>query len=183
MMKIKLNKLLMIVSIILVTQLTLNAQAPEKMSYQVVIRNASNNLVTSLPIGMQISILQGSASGPAMYVETHTSPTNTNGLVTIEIGNGSVVSGSFSTIDWSNGPYFIKTETDPTGGTSYTITGTAELMSVPYALYAKEAGNIPTNISSFTNDAGYLTGEVDGSTTSELQVISISNDTIYLSNG
>ena len=91
------------------------AQAPEKMSYQAVIRDAGNTLVTSQAVGMQLSILQGSVSGTAVYVETQGPSTNINGLVSIEIGSGTVVSGTFNTIDWSNGPYFIKTETDPTG--------------------------------------------------------------------
>ena len=94
------------------------AQAPEKMSYQAVIRNSSEALVTNTTVGMQISILQGSASGTAVYVETQSPTTNANGLVSLEIGVGTVVSGDFTTIDWANGPYFIKTETDPTGGTS-----------------------------------------------------------------
>jgi hypothetical protein len=112
------------------------AQVPEKMSYQAVVRDAGNSLVTSQPVGMQISILQGSVSGTAVYVETHTPNTNINGLVSLEIGSGTTTD-DFSTIDWSAGPYFIKTETDPTGGTTYTITGTSQLMSVPYALHAK----------------------------------------------
>src|SRR5512145_1061421 len=117
-----------------------NAQAPQKMSYQAVIRNSSNALVTSGIIGMRISILQGSASGPAVYTETRTALTNANGLVSIEIGTGTT-SENFSNIDWANGPYFLKTETDPTGGTNYTITGTSQLLSVPYALYAKTSGS------------------------------------------
>lgn len=115
------------------------AQAPEKMSYQAVVRDGSNNLVSSAAIGMQISILQGSAGGTAVYVETQIPTSNTNGLVSLEIGTGIVVSGTFTSIDWTNGPYFIKTETDPTGGTSYTITGTSQLLSVPYALHAKNS--------------------------------------------
>ena len=118
------------------------AQAPEKMSYQAVIRDAGNTLITDQAIGMQISILQGSIFGASVYVETQTPNTNNNGLVSIEIGSGTVVNGTFNTIDWSSGPYFIKTETDPTGGTSYTITGTSQLMSVPYALHAKTAESI-----------------------------------------
>lgn len=117
------------------------AQAPEKMSYQAVVRNTTNNLVTNQPVGMQISILQGSATGTAVYVETQTPTSNANGLVSLEIGGGSVVSGNMATINWANGPYFIKTETDPTGGSSYTITGTSQLLSTPYALYAKTSGS------------------------------------------
>jgi len=238
------------------------AQAPQKMSYQAVVRNATNNLVTSQAVGMQISVLQGGASGTPVYVETQTPTTNANGLVSLEIGMGTVLSGDFTTIDWANDTYFIKTETDPTGGTSYTITGTTQLMSVPYALHSRTADSItgtvnytetdpifgvsvangitaadtvswnnkldvemdssitneiqvlsisndtiflsnggyaklptgfdgqyssltgvPINVSTFTNDAGYLTTELDGSVTNELQALSISNDTIFLSNG
>jgi len=118
------------------------AQAPEKMSYQAVVRDASDALVTSQAVGMQISILQGSISGTAVYTETQTPTSNINGLVSIEIGSGTTVFGAFNSIDWSNGPYFIKTETDPTGGTTYTITGTSQLMSVPYALHAKTAETV-----------------------------------------
>jgi hypothetical protein len=89
------------------------AQAPQKMSYQAVIRNSSNTLVINTQVGMQISILQGAAGGTAVYVETQTPTSNTNGLVSLEVGAGTVVSGTFAAINWSNGPYFIKTETDP----------------------------------------------------------------------
>ena len=117
------------------------AQAPEKMSYQAVVRDSGDALVTSQPVGMQISILQTTATGTAVYVETQTPTTNVNGLVSLEIGTGTVVSGDFTTIDWSTDSYFIKTETDPAGGTTYTITGTSQLMSVPFALYAKTSGD------------------------------------------
>jgi hypothetical protein len=84
---------------------------------------------------MRISILKGSSGGTMVYSETQTPITNENGLVTTEFGSGT----DFITIDWANGPYFLKTETDPTGGNNYTITGTTQLLSVPYALHAKTA--------------------------------------------
>jgi hypothetical protein len=121
------------------------AQPPEKMSYQAVIRDAGNHLVTT-QIGMRISILQGSSGGTAVYVETQTPTPNANGLVSVEIGGGSVVSGTFAGIDWSDGPYFIMTETDidPAGGlTGYSITGTSQLLSVPFALYTKTVESYP----------------------------------------
>jgi hypothetical protein len=127
------------------------AQAPEKMSYQAVIRNSSNQLVTDHAIRMKISILQGSVSGTAVYAETQATSTNANGLVTIEIGGGTIITGSFSEIDWAAGPYFIKTETDPTGGTSYTITGTSQLLSVPYAMYSTSSANGFTSVYSETD--------------------------------
>ena len=128
------------------------AQVPEKMSYQAVVRDAGNELLTSQTIGMQISILQGSTTGSAVYVETHSPTTNDNGLVSLEIGSGTIVSGEFNVINWSNGPYFIKTETDPTGGTNYSISGTSQLMSVPYAFHAHTADSIVGDISITEND-------------------------------
>lgn len=130
---------LFVIGMLLVQEL--QAQAPSKMSYQTLVRNASNAFVTNQQIGMQISILKGSATGTSTYVETHTPTSNAGGLVSLDIGTGTVVSGDFSTIDWSGDSYFLKTEVDLAGGTNYTITGTSQLLSVPYALYAKSAGN------------------------------------------
>jgi hypothetical protein len=135
------RKLFPVLALVLLTA-TGWAQAPQKMSYQAVIRNSSNALITSSQVGMQISILQGSASGTAVYIETQTAFTNTNGLVSLEIGAGTPVLGTLAAINWATGPYFIKTETDPSGGTSYSISGTSELVSVPYALFSAN-GNFP----------------------------------------
>ncbi len=128
------------------------SQSPQKMSYQAVIHNSSNQLVINTQVGMQISILQGSANGTAVYVETQTANTNANGLVSLEIGCGTPVTGTFATINWANGQYFIKTETDLTGGTAYTIAGTNELMSVPYALFSANSATVP--IGGFTHYLG-----------------------------
>jgi hypothetical protein len=117
------------------------AQAPEKMSYQAVVRAADNTLVINQQVGMRISILETTAAGNAVYVETHTPTTNANGLVTIEIGTGTIVSGVFSDIAWATNSFFTKTQIDPTGAANYTIIGTSELLSVPYALYAKTSGS------------------------------------------
>jgi hypothetical protein len=189
----------------------LQAQAPAEMTYQAVIRDASNALVSNQQIGMKISILEGSVTGVTVYEETQTPTSNANGLVNITIGSGTVVSGSFATINWKSGIFFMKTETDPLGGTAYTITGTSQFMSVPYALYAESAGNtfsgdyndlankpastgfdgtfsglsgVPTGLSdgddntqldesqvdAFVTNNGYLTAEVDGSITNEIEL-------------
>ncbi len=134
--------------IILLAHLLINtsifAQAPQKMSYQAVIRNTSGALVTSTSVGMKISILQGTASGNVAYSEIQTASTNANGLVSLEIGAGTVILGTFASINWANGPYFIKTETDPAGGTNYSIIGTNQLLSVPYALFSANGTPGPT---------------------------------------
>jgi len=131
-----------IAAVLLTATIKVNAQSPEKMSCQAVVRDANNDLVKDTQIGMQISIMQTTANGTAVYVETQMPTTNANGLATVEIGGGTVVSGNFSTIDWSAGPYFIKTETDVDNDGTYDITGTSQLLSVPYALYAKTAGDV-----------------------------------------
>tara|TARA_Y100000782_G_scaffold115500_1_gene159214 strand:+ start:3040 stop:4182 length:1143 start_codon:yes stop_codon:yes gene_type:complete len=124
-------------------------QAPEKFTYQAVVRDANNALLNTQQIGVQVSILQGSATGTPVYVETHAPTTNVNGLVSLEVGEGAVVSGTFNTIDWADGPYFIKTETDPNGGSNYSISGTSQLVTVPYAFYANTANvaNVADSIS------------------------------------
>ena len=131
-----------IILLVFVSMVTcLNAQSPQKMSYQAVIRNGSNQLITNSPIGMRFKILRSSASGTEVYIETQSLTSNANGLVTAEIGSGNIVFGDLSSINWADGPYFLKIETDPSGGTNYTLIGTSQILSVPYALYATKAGN------------------------------------------
>ena len=156
------KKLYTFLAAILLTATTF-AQTPEKMSYQAVVRDSGDALVTNQAVGMQISILQTTATATetAVYVETQTPTTNVNGLVTLEIGTGSVVSGDFTTIDWSIGTYFIKTETDPAGGTTYTITGTSQLMSVPYALHAKTVTQPTYNVNTFYAELGGYVIEIN----------------------
>jgi len=131
------TKLLAILAITIQMSFTAFATTPEQLSYQAVIKDASNNLVVSHAIGIKISILQGTANGTVVYSETQTPTSNSSGLVSVAIGTGTVVSGTFSTINWSNDIYFIQSEIDPAGGTSYSVSGTTQLQSVPYALHAK----------------------------------------------
>lgn len=146
------------------------AQAPQKMSYQAVVRDGDNSLITNSNLGVKTSILQGSATGSLIYEEVYNPvpATNDNGLVSFEIGGGVAMTGDFSTIDWANGPYFIQTEIDPGGGTAYTITSTSQLLGVPYALFADRA--------TYGEDD-------DADPINELQIISESGNIITLSNG
>lgn len=114
-----------------------SAQTPKKLSYQAVIRNSTSQLVVNTKVGMRVSILLGSVEGTPVFSETQTPTTNANGLVSIEIGGGL----AFEAINWGGGTYFLKTETDPAGGSNYSIVGTSQLLSVPYALFAAKAGN------------------------------------------
>jgi uncharacterized protein (TIGR02145 family) len=114
------------------------AQMPQSVSYQAVVRDADNNLVANQNVGLRIAILQGTANGSEVYSETFTQSTNANGLITVEIGGNT----GLGTIDWSAGPYFIQTGIDPAGGVNYTITGTSQLLAVPYAMHARSAETI-----------------------------------------
>lgn len=116
------------------------AQTPEKISYQALIRNSSGDLLANQNIGLRISVVESSINGAAVYAETHTVTTNANGLITLEIGTGTVVSGTFAEINWGAKTHYLKSETDIQGGTNYTFISTNQLLSVPYALHAKTSG-------------------------------------------
>jgi hypothetical protein len=128
-----------LLSLLLALPLLVRGQAPERMSFQSVVRDAMGALVENRPVGMRISILQDGPNGAVAYAETHQVATNVHGLASLQIGEGSPQYGQFTAIDWSEGPYFLRIEADPAGGTAYGITGISELLSVPYALYAHTA--------------------------------------------
>ncbi len=127
------------------------AQAPQGFNYQAVARNASGLAITSQPIGLQISLRQTTALGTIVYTETHAVTSNNLGLVNLVVGMGTPVTGTFNTINWGAGPYFIEVSMDITGGTTYSLMGTQQLMSVPYALYA---ANGPAGATGATGVAG-----------------------------
>ena len=193
------KKIFILTLLVLFSVITL-AQTPLKFSYQSVVRNTDSELICEQEIGMKVTILQGTIDGTEVYVETHQPTTNINGLLTIEIGAGSVQEGVFADIDWSADTYFIKTEIDPEGFSNYTIVGVSQLLSVPYALHAKTAENtfsgdyndllnqpsIPQNTSELTNDAGFITSftEVDGDINNEIQDLQlIGNELTITENG
>ena len=179
--------------VIVLCACSLFAQAPERFSYQAVVRNDSSKLVCNRPVGVQASILND--AGSLLYRERHVEETNENGLLTLEIGYGNAQEGSFSDIPWGSESVFLRMEIDPTGGENYVLSITQRLVSVPYALYAKEAANgfsgdyndltnrptiptVPTNVSAFTNDAGYIT--ISSVPTVPTNVSAFTNDAGYL---
>ena len=116
-------------------------QAPEGFKYQAVVRDAGNVILNNQAVGMRMTIRQGAIGGTTVYSETFSTTTNAYGIVNLEIGNGTLAAGNFTSIDWANGPFFMETAVDVTGGINYSVMGTSQLMSVPYALYAKTSGS------------------------------------------
>ena len=156
-------KTLIFLIIILFVDYQLVAQsqgAPESMNYQAVIRDGSGSIIASQSVGIRIDILQGSASGTSVYQETFTTTTNAYGSIAIQIGTGTVVSGTFSTIDWGGNIYFVETAVDISGGNTYTVISTTQFVSVPYALYAKNAGLDSAAIQAMIDASG---GTIGGS--------------------
>lgn len=144
---------------------SLYSQAPGAFKYQAIARDNSGTLMDNQSVSFQISILQGSTSGTNVYTENHNVSTNSFGLVNLEIGNGSTVSGNFSNITWGSNAYFVQVKLDPAGGTAYQLMGTSQLMSVPYALYAESSGSGgggATVISDLSdvNSSGVLTNQI-----------------------
>lgn len=191
------RKYLLILSIALATNTF--AQTPEGINYQAVVRDALGATITNSPVGLKLSLLQTSSTGPAVYEESFSTFSNDFGLVNVVFGGGTVISGSFSAVDWSLGPYYIQVAADPAGGTNYSVLGTQQLMSVPYALYAKSTGNtfsgdyndlinqpaIPTMTSELVNDSGFITNpnDADADPTNELQSLSVTGSTLTISGG
>ena len=113
---------------------TAKSQAPQAIPYQAVARNASGSILSNQGISLRVSIHDATAAGTVVYKETHTVSTNSLGLFTVNIGQGTPVTGTLSGVNWATNSKFIQVELDPAGGTNYTNMGTTQLMSVPYAL-------------------------------------------------
>ncbi|MBI5540121.1 MAG: hypothetical protein HY951_08685 [Bacteroidia bacterium] len=146
---------LFFLSIFVMLSMCINAQTPQGFQYQAVIRDASGTAMVNQSVNFQISIISGSVSGTPVYIETHIGSTNAYGIVVLNIGSGTPVTGTLSAINWESASHFIKVEADPTGGTSYLDMGTTQLLSVPYALNSLKA-NQAVNADNATN-ANYAT--------------------------
>ena len=127
------------------------SQAPQKINFQSILRNTNGEVVANKAVSLKISILSGSINGISVYSETHTKTTDASGLISLQIGNGTVINGPFSAILWGNAAYFIKLEADFNGGSNYVFLGTQELMSVPYALYASKTDTAVLNLTNRFN--------------------------------
>ncbi len=132
------------IGLLLFCSFSIFAQSPQSFRYQSVVRDAAGTALVNQPVNFQISIISGSITGTVVYSETHTASTNAYGIVTLNVGGGTPVTGTFSSINWGSASHYIKVEADPAGGTNYLDMGTTQLLSVPYSLYSEQAGNVPT---------------------------------------
>ena len=157
----------------LLLTLVVKAQTPPNaFNYSAVARNVAGHPISNTAIGIQITILKTTPSGVSQYSENHFVNTDAFGLFNLVIGAGALQSGSMATIDWSNDNYYLKVAMDATGGTNFLTMGTTQLLSVPYALYAKSAGSvssgtgnlvfptITTNLSGITSNSATFGGEI-----------------------
>ncbi len=126
---------------------TLFAQVPQAINYQAVAYGSDGKAITNKQISVKLSIVQGNADGTIVYEETHQVQTANNGAFNLQIGTGTIVSGIFSAIDWSQSPYYIQFSLDTEGGSSYKKIATSQMLSVPYALYAERAGSVESGSS------------------------------------
>ncbi|MEP4532661.1 MAG: hypothetical protein ABJ004_06215 [Cyclobacteriaceae bacterium] len=149
-------------------------QSPLNFDYQGVLRDATGDAMANQSLTLQFSLLQGSASGSAVYQETHTTSSNEFGLIHAKIGAGSAVSGTMSAIDWALGPYFVKVEVDL--GSGLEDFGTSELSSVPYALYGEDADADPANEIQTLSLSGSELSISDGNMVDLMSVVTVTDD-------
>ena len=162
----------LITLLFVVVSISLLAQSPQKFNYQAVVRNADGTVIKNQSVNFRMTIFEGSTTGLIKYQETQAGTTNKYGLISLAIGNGIISAGSMASINWGGNGHLLQVEIDPAGGTNFNILSTSQLMSVPYALYALSSGNGSSGGS-----------DNDADSTNEIQTVSISNDTVFLSRG
>jgi uncharacterized protein (TIGR02145 family) len=130
------NKIQVVTSILILVAWTCGAQIPRAIHYQATLRDNSGQILVNQPVDVRLSILKGSSVGPVMYKEIHDLVTSRAGIIDLAIGSGTPLAGDFCLLDWSSGPYYLKSEVDVGGTGNFVIADNSKLASVPYALYA-----------------------------------------------
>jgi hypothetical protein len=177
---------LSVVFLITFTQFSIAQYVPEGFNYQAVIRNTNGDLVINNQVDIEIVLKEGSSNGTSIYAEKHSKTTNSQGIVQLILGQGNVTQGNFSTIDWSSAAKYISIAVDIDGNNVFTDLGSTQLLSVPYALYAKNAGSgggTTYDAGAGININGNTISAADNSATNEIQSLSINGDQISISNG
>ncbi|MFP4025992.1 MAG: tail fiber domain-containing protein [Thiohalospira sp.] len=157
------KKLALIILAIVCFGTTLFAQVPDAFKYQAVLRNSDGEIISGQEVSLKISILTESSTGDIVYSEEHSAATNDLGIVSLNIGGGTVLSGNFQSIAWGEGDKFLKIEMDESGGSSFSELGTFQLLSVPYALYANSAAKLGDNaVYSTSTDTLFVVKDHEG---------------------
>jgi hypothetical protein len=146
---------------VLFCAITFAQSVPQGINYQAVARDANGAVLMNQALTIQFSVISDIATSAVSWQETHSVSTNDYGLFTAIIGQGTATtvgsSATFDVVDWGSTTHFLKVEMDGVD------MGTTQLMSAPYSLHTKTADNIDP--------------------TDELQILSISGDTLSISNG
>src|SRR6185369_9163775 len=150
------------------------AQAPQSIPYQAVARDNAGNSITNHNISLRFSIHNATANGTVVYKESQITTTSSLGLFNINIGQGTVITGTFSTIDWGGGSKFVQVELDTSGGSNFMDMGTTQLLSVPYALYSNKSGT-SSNGWNITGNGGTTTANFIGTTDSVPLKLKVNN--------
>jgi hypothetical protein len=141
--------------------LNTSAQAPQGIPYQAIARNASGVAIANTAVKVRFSIRDSIATGAIKYQETHNPTTSALGLFSVNVGMGTVISGTFSGINWGKNAKFLQVELDPAGGINYTDLGTTQMMSVPYALYAGVSSSSTSGVKA-VNPNNYNSALING---------------------
>lgn len=160
----------------------LQAQAPSLFHYQAVARDASGNVISG-NLTVRFALREDDPNGITRYTETHQAYTNTQGVIDLTVGDGSVVSGNMETIDWEHHQYWLQVELKTPEASDFTLMGASQLMSVPYALYASTSGNTLTAGGGISIDQGVISNTGDLSDQNELQRLDINGNQLSLSDG
>ncbi len=174
------KKIIYSLFLFLVSGISVFAQSPNLFNYQGVARSSTGAPLVSITIGMRLTIHDGSSTGTIVYQETQTPITNAFGLYNVAVGGGTVVSGTFSAINWGSGAKYLQVELDPAGGTAYTSIGSTQLLSVPYALYSAHAGGAGSGVTSVVAGAGLSGGTI--TTTGTISMPNVGTPGVYGSN-
>jgi len=175
------KKLFLLLSLFVILQ-TLSAQAPSSFRYQAVARDAGGVVITG-NIEIRFSLLEDDASGVARYMETHSALTNVQGVFELSVGNGNIISGNLEMVDWGHHQYWLKVEMKTPGANDFTAMGASQLLSVPYAMYAKESGDQLIQGSGISINNGVISNVGDLSANNELQNLSVNGNQLSISNG
>ncbi len=162
-----------------------NAQAPNLMNYQAVLRDNTGTPMLNHTVGAQFTIRDNTSTGTVLYQETQTLISNGAGVLTAAIGSGTIVSGSFATINWGSNSKYLDVQIDPAGGTAYQDFGNSQLLSVPYALSAGSSSQWYSNGSQVINTDSTAPVEIFSNKGYPFSIVSSTSEnyTSYANNG